>query len=69
MEKERLYELAKKIGEVIGEKVTTLDETRELCREIAEAFKDVFKLSDVDASALFGACEAVSREKFVERLR
>ena len=69
MEKEKLYELAKKVGAVIGEKATTLDETRELCKEIAEAFKEVFKLSDVDASALFGACEAVSREKFMERLK
>jgi len=69
VEKEKLYELAKKVGAVIGEKATTLDETRELCKEIAEAFKEVFKLSDVDASALFGACEAVSREKFMERLK
>ena len=69
MEKEKLYELAKKVGAVIGEKATTLDETRELCKEVAEAFKETFKLSDVDASALFGACEAVSREKFMERLK
>jgi len=69
VEKEKLYELAKKVGAVIGEKATTLDETRELCKEVAEAFKETFKLSDVDASALFGACEAVSREKFMERLK